>query len=116
VVGKPVGGADLKNGTVTLPILFACIDEKNLSESERCVLLEMVDRRFNRSGDCDRGLELLAKSDGISKSKQLISIYFGYCRCIIEKLHLRTNLGDEKKRIIIDAFFQSFNEFEHRKL
>ena len=79
-VGKPVGGSDVRNGTVTLPVLLACVDEKRLDDSERSALKQMVSRRFRREGDSERTLALLAKSDGIAQSRRVVSYYLDQCR------------------------------------
>ena len=84
-VGKPVGGSDVRNGTVTLPVLLACVDEHRLSTSERNEMKKMVARRFRLGGDCERTMDLLRKSDGISQSRKIVSYYLNQGRrCLAE--------------------------------
>ena len=70
--GKTVGGADLRNGTVTLPILFACVENSEMKT--------MLKRRFALGGDQERALQLLVKSDAIQKCRKLVKHYFNRCR------------------------------------
>ena len=79
-VGKPVGGSDIRNGTVTIPVLLACLDKEGLADSERNELVQIVRRRFRLGGDCERTVELLVKSNGIRQSRTLIRYYLGQCR------------------------------------
>lgn len=80
LMGKPVGGVDMKNGTVTLPVLFACSEKAKLAESERDELKEMIHRRFSLGGDPERTLQLIVKSDAIAMCRKLVNHYLNRCR------------------------------------
>jgi geranylgeranyl pyrophosphate synthase len=80
LVGKPVGGVDIRNGTVTLPVLFACSEKAKLAESERKELREMIHRRFSLGGDPERTLQLVLKSDAIALCRKLVNHYLNRCR------------------------------------
>ena len=108
--GKPVGGSDIRNGTVTLPILFACIDDENLTENERIELVEMVDRKFASATDFRKTIELVSKSNGMEKSRKLIATYFGYCRYL-----LRARIAPHQTTQYADAIEQLLLEFESRR-
>lgn len=101
-VGKPVGGSDIRNGTVTIPVLLACIDDKALIESERSELRRMVRRRFGLGGDCERTIELLVKSNGVSESRRLISYYLELARYHLNQIQ---PLGD---REIIEGLLRDY--------
>ena len=80
LVGKPVGGVDIRNGTVTLPVLFACSEKAKLAESERNELKEMIQRRFSLGGDPERTLQLVLKSDATALCRKLVNHYLNRCR------------------------------------
>jgi len=62
VMGKPPL-LDLQSGVVTAPILFAVRDFPQLSE--------LIDRRFGREGDVEVGLEMIRKSGGIDRAREM---------------------------------------------
>ena len=78
-IGKPVGGSDIRNGTVTLPVLLATESNK-LSSQEREELGKMLKRRFKLGGDPERAIGLIAKSDAIERSREVVSYYMDRCR------------------------------------
>ena len=65
-LGKPAL-SDLNSGLATAPVLFA---------SEQFPELEaMMDRKFKSEGDVDRAVELVFKSDGIERTKELARVH-----------------------------------------
>lgn len=65
-LGKPAL-SDLNSGLATAPVLFA---------SEQFPELEaMMDRKFKEEGDVDRAVELVFKSDGIERTKELARVH-----------------------------------------
>lgn len=105
-VGKPVGGSDIRNGTVTLPVLFACVQKANLTDSERSEMLKMVKRRFSLGGDPERTLQLLVKSDAIQMCRKIVYHYLNRCRS-----DLRTIFRNKP----LPALEQLLIEYEFRK-
>ncbi|WFD25103.1 tRNA dimethylallyltransferase [Malassezia nana] len=63
--GKPSGGADLKLGLATAPVLYAW---QELADSPLCTL---VSRRFSEAGDVEQALELVHRSQGLTRTAQL---------------------------------------------
>lgn len=63
--GKPSGGADLKLGLATAPVLYAWqqYPDSNLGA--------LVQRRFSQPGDVEQALALVHKSDGLSRTAAL---------------------------------------------
>jgi len=120
-IGKPCGGADIRNGTVTLPVLMGCIDGKNLSFSDQRELIQMVNRRFSLGGDCERTIQLIGKSNGVEKCRKLISVYFDYCRLILSELVTTTTTTTAATTAAttteyIDAMNGLLAEFETRRM
>jgi geranylgeranyl pyrophosphate synthase len=105
VIGKPVGGSDIRNGTLTLPVLLATRSEK-LLPLERIELEKMIKRRFKLGGDAERALVLVAKSDCVEKSKRIVSHYIGRCRA--ELVHV---IGEER----MGALDGLLRDFESRR-
>jgi all-trans-nonaprenyl-diphosphate synthase len=93
-LGKPCCGADLRNGTVTLPVLLACADMKSLSTDQCRTLRKMVERRFRESGDPESGLDIVMQSDGIERSRRVVSACFKRCRDELNRM--RTEETDPK--------------------
>lgn len=63
--GKPSGGADLKLGLATAPVLYAW---QELADSP---LGTLVARRFSEPGDVEQALELVHRSQGLARTAQL---------------------------------------------
>jgi len=63
--GKPSGGADLKLGLATAPVLYAW---QELADSP---LGTLVARRFGEPGDVEQALELVHRSQGLERTAQL---------------------------------------------
>ncbi len=61
-MGKPAHN-DLSHGIITAPVLFAA--------EEYPELREMMQRKFERSGDVQRAIELVEKSNGIQRARDL---------------------------------------------
>ncbi|MGD1860608.1 MAG: solanesyl diphosphate synthase [Leptolyngbyaceae cyanobacterium] len=64
VLGKPAG-SDLRSGNLTAPVLFAL--------EEQPYLRGLIEREFSEAGDFEQALELVHRSNGISKSRELAS-------------------------------------------
>lgn len=62
VMGKPALN-DMRAGVVTCPVLFAA--------EEHPELLPLIGRKFARAGDVERAVELVQRSSGIERSKEL---------------------------------------------
>jgi len=67
LLGKPCEGNDLKLGLATSPVLFAALEHPQLNA--------MIMRRFSEKSDAKRAFELVNKSSGIEKTKDLASKY-----------------------------------------
>ncbi|CAB3408818.1 unnamed protein product [Caenorhabditis bovis] len=65
-MGKPVA-ADLKLGLATAPVLYASEQYPELNE--------LIVRKFREVGDAERAREIVANSDGMRKTRDLIEIY-----------------------------------------
>jgi geranyl diphosphate synthase len=66
VMGKPTLG-DIKAGVITCPVLFAA--------DEHPELLPMIARKFHEPGDLDVAIDLVKRSDGVQRSRQLAQAY-----------------------------------------
>lgn len=62
VLGKPVG-ADLKNGNLTAPVLYALEEHPGLNS--------LIEREFSQHGDWEQALGLIMASHGIERSRAL---------------------------------------------
>ncbi|CAL8079813.1 unnamed protein product [Calicophoron daubneyi] len=67
-LGKPAGGADMQIGIATGPVLFAA---QSFPELDAILL-----RQFSLTGDKERALELIEKSDGIGQTRMLAEFHF----------------------------------------
>jgi solanesyl diphosphate synthase len=65
-LGKP-SLSDLKAGLATAPVLFACEEFPELGL--------MVDRKFKQEGDVERAVELVFRSAGIERTKELARVH-----------------------------------------
>lgn len=63
--GKPSGGADLRLGLATAPVLYAWQEYPDEG------LGDMVKRKFNKEGDVERALEIVRRSRGLERTKEL---------------------------------------------
>lgn len=63
--GKPSGGADLRLGLATAPVLFAW------QEYPQEQLGEMVKRKFSKEGDVEYALNIVRKSKGLERTTEL---------------------------------------------
>lgn len=63
--GKPSGGADLRLGLATAPVLFAW------QEYPKEQLGEMVKRKFSKEGDVEYALNIVRKSKGLERTTEL---------------------------------------------
>lgn len=69
--GKPVG-IDLKDGILTAPVLFALEEYK---QKNNPVLENLIQKKFNNDKDFKQALDLIFKSKGIQKAKELANYY-----------------------------------------
>ena len=65
-LGKPILN-DLKQGLATAPVLFA--------QQQYPALTEMIHRKFEAPGDIEKAHELVLKSDGLERTKELAIEY-----------------------------------------
>ncbi|GAX24630.1 decaprenyl-diphosphate synthase subunit 1 [Fistulifera solaris] len=65
-LGKP-SMADLRSGLATAPVLFAA--------QEHTELIPMIDRKFKGNGDVERAIEIVFRSDGIERTKELAILH-----------------------------------------
>ena len=63
--GKPSGGADLRLGLATAPVLYAW------QEFPKEGLGEMVKRKFEGEGDVEKALAIVRRSNGLERTKEL---------------------------------------------
>jgi geranylgeranyl pyrophosphate synthase len=66
-LGKPAL-SDLQAGLATAPVLFALHTESSL-------LLKMVKRKFRNEGDVENTLEIVNKSNGMERTKELAQVH-----------------------------------------
>lgn len=76
-LGKPAL-SDLKAGLATAPLLFATEQFPELNN--------MIDRKFKNDGDVELAVELVFKSNGIERTKQLARIHAEYAMDAILQL------------------------------
>ena len=69
VLGKPVG-SDIRQGIITLPMIFAMQDSE---QSER--IKTLLANRIKTENEVNEAIELIKKSDGIEKSKRIVQRY-----------------------------------------
>jgi len=67
IMGKPAL-ADLHAGLATAPVLFA-------AEMFPMEMQPLIDRKFKEEGDVDMAVELVRRSDGISRTKDLAQVH-----------------------------------------
>jgi geranylgeranyl pyrophosphate synthase len=65
-LGKPALG-DLKAGIATAPVLFAAEDQPGLEP--------LINRKFREDGDVETALDLIYRTDGIERTKELARIH-----------------------------------------
>lgn len=92
-IGKPPGN-DIRQGNLTLPVIFALQDRKT-----REPLLDEIDRihRLNGETDVTAALEWIRNSDGIQRAEQLANRYIDKALAVLKQLpniHARKNLRD----------------------
>ena len=75
--GKPKG-IDLKGGILTAPVLFAL---KEYEEKRDFRLKRLIENEFRTSGEFDTALDLVLKSNGIKKAKNLACNYINLASC-----------------------------------
>jgi geranylgeranyl pyrophosphate synthase len=68
-MGKPAL-SDLNAGLATAPVLFACMDKDN-----SVLLQELVERKFKNDGDVEQAVELVARSNGMARTKELAQVH-----------------------------------------
>lgn len=107
LVGKPVGGVDIRNGTVTLPVLFACAEKAKLAESERKELKEMIHRRFSLGGDPERTLQLILRSDAIALCRKLVNHYLNRCRADLRAAACKKETFPAIEQLLVDYEFRT---------
>lgn len=67
LMGKPAFG-DLKAGLATAPVLFAL-------EEYGDALLPLVERKFKQEGDVEAAVEMVFRSQGIARTKELAQVH-----------------------------------------
>lgn len=92
-IGKPAGN-DIRQGNVTLPVIFALQDERF-----RGLLLHEIERirQLNGNTDVTAVLEIIQQSEGIARAEQFASRYIDKALLILEQLpniRARKNLYD----------------------
>jgi all-trans-nonaprenyl-diphosphate synthase len=105
LIGKPVGGSDIRNGTITLPVILASESDR-LSSTEQVELRKMIKRRFKLGGDPERAMALISKSDAIEQTRKIVSYYFDRCRDDVSSL-----IGSSK----LEALEALLVEYESRR-
>ena len=66
IMGKPALN-DIRAGVITCPVLFAA--------DEHPELLPLISRKFGHSGDVERAIELVRRSNGIERSRELAQTF-----------------------------------------
>lgn len=78
--GKPSGGADLKLGLATAPVLYAW------KQFPHSALRELVPRKFSQPGDVPTAMELILRSDGLERTAQLAKYHADLASKALEPL------------------------------
>lgn len=77
-LGKPSDGADLRLGLATAPALFAWQQHPDLGP--------LILRKFEGPGDVKLALDLVNRSDGLQKTKQLAEKFAKEARDLVRLL------------------------------
>lgn len=92
-LGKPPG-SDIRQGNITLPVIYALKESDRSSELER--LIQTI-KRSDGKDDVSQFLNIVRESDGIAKSEQLVEKY------LTKAIHSLQQLPDLKaKKNLID--------------
>jgi all-trans-nonaprenyl-diphosphate synthase len=100
-LGKPSGGSDVKNGTITLPVLLAA--DNGLFDLERIEMMKMIKRRFKLGGDPERALTILGKSNAVERSRHMVTMYLGRARADLLEV-----LKDKDRIEVIDGLLRDY--------
>jgi len=66
----------LRNGILTAPVLFALEEyEKKNENKDALVLRKLINNKFKDKKDFSLAMNLVLKSDGVSKSRELAKYY-----------------------------------------
>ncbi|KAF9045793.1 terpenoid synthase [Hymenopellis radicata] len=76
-LGKP-GGADLQLGLATGPALFAWEEHPEIGP--------LIDRKFKESGDVERARELVRRSSGVERTRNLAFAYANQAKKVLDPL------------------------------
>jgi len=68
-LGKPSGGADIKLGLTTGPVLFAL---KTYPDAMK----QLIERKFSHEGDIEKTIEYVQKSNAVSMTKDFAASHF----------------------------------------
>jgi len=102
-VGKPAGN-DLKNGILTAPVLFAL---QEYEEKNDFTLKKLINNKFKSKKDFDTAMNLILKTEGIQKSRELAEYYIEKA---VKALELMEN-SIYKKALIDLAIYTLKREF-----
>jgi octaprenyl-diphosphate synthase len=81
VLGKPVAN-DLKEGKMTLPVLFAI---SNAKPEDALKVQKVLEEREFRSVDCAEILRLVERSEGLNRTRNLAKEYAGRAIRLLEE-------------------------------
>ena len=80
--GKPVGN-DLKEGIVTLPVLFAVAKNENMRKTVKALIKKTPQRKAKRSGKHTR---MIIDQEAVDESKAILARYIGKANTTLQKL------------------------------
>nr|YP_009391664.1 prenyl transferase [Laurenciella marilzae]ARW59808.1 prenyl transferase [Laurenciella marilzae] len=84
-LGKPAG-ADLKNGNLTAPIIFAL--------EEKPEIIKLINREFQNPEDISKAISLIKSTKGIQKAKDLAMEHIQLAVHIIHKYYSNKDIKD----------------------
>lgn len=77
-LGKPASGADLRLGLATAPALFAWTEHPSLGP--------LILRKFSEPGDVELARDLVNRSQGLQRTRELAERFAGEARGLVELL------------------------------
>lgn len=76
--GKPSGGADLRLGLATAPTLYAWEEFEEMGP--------LIQRRFEKEGDVELARQIVAASQGVTRTRELAELYASKAREVLGHL------------------------------
>ncbi|CAG8702294.1 2236_t:CDS:2, partial [Acaulospora colombiana] len=102
--GKPSGGADLRLGLATAPTLYAWEEFEEMGP--------LIQRRFEKEGDVELARQIVAASQGVTRTRELAELYASKAREVLghlpdseakEALHALTEAVIKRKHYLLSG-------------